>query len=86
VVIENAGVLGVSALLYGVPLAATLAGILVGYYLLFDGMGEDPRVLLSFAVGVGMLAGSGLLIAAVDRRWRTRVRVRLEKEQPGWSE
>lgn len=86
VVIENAGVLGISALLYGVPLAATLAGILAGYYLLFGGMGEDPRVLLSFAVGVGMIAVSGVFIAAVDRRRSGRVRVRLEKEDSGPTE
>jgi positive regulator of sigma E activity len=86
VIIENASVLGISALLYGVPLVATLAGILAGYYLLFGGMREDPRVLLSFAVGVGTLAGSGFLIAAFDRRRRNRVRVRLEKEEPGEAE
>lgn len=64
--ISNASVLKISALVYGIPLAAVLAGILGGYLWLFHSFGSDPKTLLSVAVGAVLFLISGFVISRLD--------------------
>lgn len=64
--ISNGSVLKISALVYGVPLLAVLAGILAGYLWLFRSMPSDPKTLLSVAVGAALFLASGFVISRLD--------------------
>lgn len=84
--VENTSVLKVSALVYGVPLVAVLAGILGGYLWLFRALPENPRVGLSFLVAVALFVLSGFLIVRIDRRSKERLVYtvrRIERPQAG---
>ncbi|MFP4112868.1 MAG: SoxR reducing system RseC family protein [Spirochaetota bacterium] len=74
-------VLKATAWVYGVPLASVFLGTLVGYRWLFASHAEEPRVLLSFGLGVGLMLLAGLVLAKLNdwigkrltiRAYRTR--------------
>jgi positive regulator of sigma E activity len=67
VVITNTSVLGLSALVYGVPLIAVLLGIILGYSLLFAGFGDTARTLASLGLGLGLMAVAALVVRHVSR-------------------
>jgi len=79
VTMRNVSVLGVTAILYGLPLLAVLGGILLGYFALFAGLGEDARVLASVGVGAGFLAVVGFAIARIDRKVSSRITYAIER-------
>ena len=68
--ISNTSVLKISALVYGIPLLAVLAGILGGYLWLFRSLSSDPKTLLSVAVGAALFVLSGFVISRLDPRIR----------------
>lgn len=55
-------VLAATAWVYGLPLAAVFLGTLMGHEVLFDRMAPEPRVLLSFGLGVAMMGLAGLVM------------------------
>ncbi|MFW6313897.1 MAG: SoxR reducing system RseC family protein [Spirochaetota bacterium] len=59
-------VLKATAWVYGIPLVAVLAGTLVGHRWLFAARPEEPRVLLSFALGVALMLASGVVLARLN--------------------
>ncbi len=71
--ISNASVLKISALVYGLPLLGVLAGIVVGYLLLFRSMADDPRILASVGLGVALFLGAGYIVSRLDRVIRNRL-------------
>lgn len=60
---------------YGIPLLAVMLGILLGYLWLFAGRPEEPRVLLSALLGVGLMLAVGTLLAKLNGWVAGRVRV-----------
>jgi positive regulator of sigma E activity len=60
---------------YGIPLVAVLGGVLAGYLWLFSGRPEEPRVLLSALLGVGLMLATGTLLAKLNDWVGKRVRV-----------
>jgi positive regulator of sigma E activity len=65
--ITNTSVLKLTALVYGIPLAAVLGGILLGYLWFFRTFGSDPRILASVGLGVFLLLLAGFGISKLDR-------------------
>lgn len=59
-------VLKATAWVYGIPLVAVLSGTLAGHRWLFATRPEEPRVLLSFALGVGLMLASGFVLARLN--------------------
>lgn len=66
--IANTSVLGLSALVYGIPLLAVLGGILLGYLLLFRSVSGDAKVLFSVFLGVALFVASGFVISRLEHR------------------
>ncbi|MFP4374529.1 MAG: SoxR reducing system RseC family protein [Spirochaetaceae bacterium] len=77
--IRNTSVLGLTAVVYGLPLLAFFAGLLFGHYVLFPEAGEALRALGAFAVAAGMLAAAGVAINRFDRRVAGSVRYEVER-------
>ena len=50
---------------YGLPLAAVMIGTLLGYAL-FSSQPEQPRVLLSFALGAGLMLVTGFVLSRLN--------------------
>jgi positive regulator of sigma E activity len=75
---EHTSLLGLTGVVYGVPMALFTAGLLAGYFLFFPGAGEAGRALGSFATGVVFVAISWLFIVRLDRRAARRIRYRIE--------
>ncbi len=59
-------VLKATAWVYGVPLTALFGGIVAGHEWLFASRAEQPRVLLSFGLGVGLLLATGYLLSRLN--------------------
>lgn len=59
-------VLKATAWVYGIPLVAVFIGTLAGYRWFFAARPEEPRVLLSFGVGVALMAAAGLALARLN--------------------
>jgi len=59
-------ILKATAWVYGIPLVSVLSGTLLGHRWLFASRPEEPRVLLSFALGAGMMILAGLLLARLN--------------------
>jgi sigma-E factor negative regulatory protein RseC len=72
-------VLKATAWVYGIPLVAIVLGILAGYMWLFAAQPEQPRVLLSFALGVGLMAAAGFLLARLNTWVAGRLTIRAVK-------
>ncbi len=77
--IRNTSVLGLTAVVYGVPLVAFFAGLLFGYYVLFPEAGETLQPLGAFATAAAMLAAAGFGIHRFDRRVAGSVRYEVER-------
>lgn len=60
-------VLKATAWVYGIPLIALFGGIVLGHQWLFESLAEQPRVLLSFGVGVGSLLATGCLLSRLNQ-------------------
>jgi positive regulator of sigma E activity len=59
-------VLKATAWVYGIPLASVFGGTLLGHRWLFAAKPEEPRVLLSFALGVGVMLFAGLVLSRLN--------------------
>ena len=68
-------VLKATAWVYGVPLIAVLAGTVAGYRWLFAARAEEPRVLLSFALGVALMIAAGFVLARLNDWVGTRLSI-----------
>ncbi|MFO7850354.1 MAG: SoxR reducing system RseC family protein [Spirochaetia bacterium] len=75
---EQTSLLGLTGVVYGVPMALFVVGLLLGFYLLFAGTGEAARALGSFGTGVLLVALSWTTIVGLDRRAARRIRYRVE--------
>jgi positive regulator of sigma E activity len=75
---EHTSLLGLTGVVYGLPLALFAAGLLAGYFLLFPDAGEAGRALGSFASGVLVVAAAWAAIVRLDRRAARRIRYRVE--------
>lgn len=76
--------LKISALVYGVPLFALLAGTMAGYLVFFSRLADDTRALLSFAAGIGLTGIAGFVISRFDAKLRNSLQTcffRLERTQ-----
>lgn len=71
--IEKASVLGLSAIVYGLPLVALFAGVLAGYYGFFAHAGEGARVLGSFVLSIALVVASAVAVRHLSRRLTQRV-------------
>jgi positive regulator of sigma E activity len=76
--IRNASVLGLSAVVYGLPLLAFVIGLVLGYFVLFPGLGPTYQPLGAFGVAVGFLALAGAVISRFDRQVQDRVSYEVE--------
>jgi positive regulator of sigma E activity len=61
--------------IYGIPLISVLAGVLAGYFVLFAGRTEQPRVLLSAALGIGLMLISGTILAKLNEWVSQRIAI-----------
>ena len=75
---ENTSLLGLTGIVYGIPLALFVCGLLIGNFLLFSQAGEAGRALGSFATGVILVAVFWLPIVRLDKKTAGRVRYRTE--------
>jgi positive regulator of sigma E activity len=75
---HHTSVLGITALLYGLPLLATLAGLLGLYFGLPAGVAEDTRILSSSLGALVGLLGAGFFVSRFDSRLKKRIRYTLE--------
>lgn len=71
-------VLKATAWVYGIPLVAVVLGTLAGHSWLFANRPEEPRVLLSFALGVGLMGLAGLVLAKLNDWVGTRLTIEAE--------
>ena len=60
---------------YGIPLISVLSGVLAGYFWLFAGRAEQPRVLLSTALGIGLMLLTGTVLAKLSDWVSTRLTI-----------
>ncbi len=75
---ENTSLLGLTGVVYGLPLLLFAFGLGIGFYWLFPDAGEAGRALGSFAAGLLLVAVAWLPIVRLDRRMAQRVRYRIE--------
>ena len=75
---ENTSLLGLTGIVYGIPLALFVGGLLIGNFFLFSQAAEAGRALGSFATGVVLVAVSWLPIVRLDKKTARRVRYRTE--------
>lgn len=61
---------------YGIPLISVLFGVLAGYFLLFAGRPEQPRVLLSATLGILLMLISGTVLAKLNDWVSERITIR----------
>lgn len=71
--VPQASVLGLTAVVYGVPLIAFLIGVVSGHVWLFSALAEGARAVASFGLGAGLLAAAGLVTIFTDRRLSRRL-------------
>jgi positive regulator of sigma E activity len=75
---EHTSLLGLTGVVYGLPLLIFAAGLLAGYFLLFPDAGEAGRALGSFGSGAVLVALAWALIVRLDRRAARRIRYRVQ--------
>lgn len=80
--ILNTSVLKMSTLVYGLPLVAVFAGILLGYLWIFRSFGSDPKSLLSFGMGVLFFFTAGFVVSRLDRNMRGKLQYAVTRVQP----
>lgn len=71
--ITNGSVLKISALVYGLPLLGVLAGIILGYLVLFRSLGDDPRILASVGLGILLFLAAGFVVSRLDAMIKNRL-------------
>ena len=71
-------VLKATSWVYGIPLVAVVVGTLVGHNWLFASRPEEPRVLLSFALGVGLMGLAGFVLARLNHWVGNRLTIQAE--------
>ena len=76
--IRNTSVLGLTAIVYGVPLLAFFAGLLFGNFVLFPDAGPTLQPLGAFATAAAMLGLAGYGIYRFDRRVAGTVRYEVQ--------
>ena len=72
-------VLKATAWVYGIPLVAVVLGTVLGHNWLFAARPEEPRVLLSFALGVGLMLAAGFVLAKLNDWIGTRLTIRAHR-------
>ncbi len=75
---EQTSLLGLTGVVYGLPMALFIAGLLLGFFLLFPDAGEAARALGAFGTGVVLVALSWTAIVRLDRRAARRIKYRVE--------
>ena len=81
--IGGTSVLGLSALIYGVPLGALVMGIVGGYLFFFRSMAEDPRILLAMATGGAIFGLAAFVVSRIGGRLNGRIEYLLQRQQTG---
>jgi positive regulator of sigma E activity len=76
--IRNTSVLGLTAIVYGLPLLAFFVGLLFGNFVLFPDAGPTLQPLGAFATAAGLLGLAGYGIYRFDRRVAGSVRYEVE--------
>jgi positive regulator of sigma E activity len=77
--IRNTSVLGLTGIVYGIPLVAFFVGPFFGYFVLFPQAGPTFQPLGAFATAAAMLAAAGFGIYRFDRRVAGSVRYEVER-------
>jgi positive regulator of sigma E activity len=75
-------VLKATGWVYGIPLVSVVLGTLAGYRWLFSGRPEEPRVLLSFALGVGLMIAAGFVLSKLNDWIGRRLTIRAHRASP----
>jgi positive regulator of sigma E activity len=71
--IPNTSILGLSSVVYGVPLLAFVGGLLLGYFGLFGGAGSELQALGAFGTAVAFLSAAGFGISRFDKKVARRL-------------
>ncbi|MFO8065685.1 MAG: SoxR reducing system RseC family protein [Spirochaetia bacterium] len=83
--IRNTSVLGLTGIVYGIPLVAFFAGLLLGHFVLFAGAGPTLQPLGAFASAMAGLGAAGWGIKRYDRRVSGSVRYEVDRRRGGRS-
>ncbi len=75
-------VLKATGWIYGIPLVALATGLLAGFYRFFDGMAEQPQVLLSAALGLSLMGVAGALMSRFNEWIGSRISIQAFPIQP----
>ena len=75
---EQTSLLGLTGVVYGLPMLLFVAGLLAGFFLVFPSSGEAVRALGSFGTGILCVALSWKVIVRLDRRAAGRIHYRVE--------
>ena len=73
---QHGTVLKATAWVYGIPLVAVVLGTLAGHSWLFASHAEEPRVLLSFGLGVGLMLAFGFVLSRLNEWVGRRLTIR----------
>lgn len=82
VAIANTSVLGLTALIYGVPLIGFLVGVLGAYYGLPANFSDALRSLIAVGSGGILLVICGLLVRTAEKHISSRVRYSARLQNP----
>lgn len=74
-------VLKATAWVYGTPLAGLLAGTIAGHQWLFASLSDEPRVLLSFGLGLALLAAAGYAMFRLNERVAQRLSITAYRDE-----
>ena len=71
--IPNTSILGLTSVVYGVPLLAFVGGLLLGYFGLFGAAGSELQALGAFGTAVAFLSAAGFGISRFDKKVARRL-------------
>ncbi|MEX2442514.1 MAG: SoxR reducing system RseC family protein [Alkalispirochaeta sp.] len=72
--IANTSMLGVTGIVYGIPLAVFIIGLFVGYEMIFTRSTEILRALSSFVLAISATFGVGFVISRFDGKVAANLR------------